>query len=392
VVAGSYGPLAEKVFRLGHMGSPRRTLKTEADENDDKPLVSLDRLRVADTTADLARRELTIGSLTLSRADTSCRREKDGSLNLVKAFVPATASEKPIEEGAVAPEKNAPSTDEPTADPVVVNLKAVKLSDVAVEVEDRVPAEPVKLRIDQIALSASDLSTATGTTGKADLSLRWEQAGQVQADGNITITPLALDMAIAVNKMDVRPFQPYLSEQAGLIVTQGFFNTEGRMAFSLKNETAPVVTYTGKAGLNRFASIDQKNANDFLKWEALLVDKLDVGVNPTRLSIDQVSLADFFARVIVDPDGSVNLVSMFNAKFNDLGGRISGLESIAEKRADVLLEGMWSNHAPVKITGRVNPLIETPYLDLNLNISDIELSPFHPVPENTSDISWKKES
>jgi hypothetical protein len=162
-----------------------------------------------------------------------------------------------------------------------------------------------------------------------------------------------------------------------------------------------------------------------------------MGVNPARLSIDQVSLADFFARVIVDAVGSINLVSMFanpegepasspdtakspavqadrngtksttsatlpvriarvtlsggdvdfsdrlitpnfNAKFHDLGGRISGLESIAEKRADVLLEGMWSNHAPVKITGQVNPLIDDPYVDLNLNISDIELSPFSP--------------
>jgi hypothetical protein len=68
----------------------------------------------------------------------------------------------------------------------------------------------------------------------------------------------------------------------------------------------------------------------------------------------------------------------FNAKFNDMGGSVSGLESIAEKRADVLLEGMWSSHAPVKVTGRINPLIENPYADLNLNISDIELSPFSP--------------
>ncbi len=112
--------------------------------------------------------------------------------------------------------------------------------------------------------------------------------------------------------MDVRPFQPYLSEQARLIVTQGFFNTEGRIDMTQKTDAAPVVTYTGKAGLNRFASIDRKNANDFLKWEALLFDNLEVGVNPTRISIEQISLADFFARVIVDPDGSVNLVSMFS--------------------------------------------------------------------------------
>ena len=66
------------------------------DEDDDEPLISLDRLRVADTTADLARREVTLGSLMLSRANISCRREKDGSLNLVKAFVPDAEAEDPI--------------------------------------------------------------------------------------------------------------------------------------------------------------------------------------------------------------------------------------------------------------------------------------------------------
>ncbi len=48
------------------------------DEDDDDPLISLDRLRVADTTVELARREVTLGSLELSKANISCRREKDG--------------------------------------------------------------------------------------------------------------------------------------------------------------------------------------------------------------------------------------------------------------------------------------------------------------------------
>ncbi|MBR9986169.1 MAG: DUF748 domain-containing protein, partial [Desulfosarcina sp.] len=407
------------------------------DEDDDEPLVSLDRLRVTDTMADLARREVTLGSLTFSGVKVSCRREKDGVLNLVKAFVPATEAKDPLTEGAVVSDGNETPPIDSTTEPVVVNLEAVTISDVTVDVEDRVPVEPVTFRLDELALSASNLSTAPGSTGKAELSLRWEQGGQVRVGGDVTISPLALDMAIAAQKMDVRPLQPYLSEQAGLIVTQGFFNMDGRMGLTQGPGAEPVVTYTGKAGLNQFASIDVKNANDFLKWDALLLDNIALGVNPTRLSIDQISLADFFARVIVDADGSVNLVSMFtdpeaaptpatdesdisgpapksttqpastankppvriarvtlsggdvdfsdrfikpnfNAKFHDLGGRVSGLESIAEKRADVLLEGMWANHAPVKITGLINPLVERPYLDLNLNIADIELSPFSP--------------
>ncbi len=407
------------------------------DEDDDDPLLRLDRLRVADTTVELARRELTLGSLELSKVHLTCLRERDGTVNLIKAFVPQAASETPATGAAAMTDETESQPTEPAPEPFVVNLKALRISDVAVDVEDRVPQEHFKLKLDEIALSASDLSTAPGSTGKVDLSLRWEQGGQVQAAGGVTIDPLALDMAITLKKLDVRPFQSYLSEMAGLIVTRGFFNTEGRMGLSQKKGSAPEITYAGKVGLNRFASIDRKNTNDFLKWEALLFDDLKVGVNPTRISIDQISLANYFARVIVDPDGAINLVSMFsqpetssdtenegtggdvpageaapqspsdakqppiriaritmsggdvdfsdrlikpnfNAKFHDLSGRVSGLESIAEKRADVVLEGMWSNHAPVKITGQINPLIKDPYVNLNLNISDIELSPFSP--------------
>lgn len=405
---------------------------------DDDPLVSLKRLDVTETTADLTRREITLGRLALSGAKLVCRREKNGTLNLVDAFVPDDAAAAqgvpgpPVVSSAAGPE--APAAE---AEPFVLNLNTVEVAGLAVDVEDRVPAEPVKFRMDQIALSATDLSTASGKAGRADLSLRWEQKGHLRIGGKVAIQPLDLDLAVDLQKMDIRPFQPYLSEQVALIVTKGLAGTKGALRFSLDGDGLPVVNYLGDVGLNQFASIDRKNANDFLKWEGLRFENLAVGVNPARLSIDEIALSDFFARVIVDGDGSVNLVSMFNppadnapvngekadasaqktqaadgssessrapsvkiarvtmnrgivdysdrlikpnfsARFHDLGGRISGLESMAEKRADVLLEGMWANHAPVKISGQVNPLIENPYVDLNLNISDIELSPFSP--------------
>ncbi len=357
-----------------------------------------------------------------------------GTLNLVKAFVPVSRNRAPETDGAGASNGNMTPPDEPAPGPFVVNLKAVEIADVTVDVEDRVPARTGAVATGQNRpVRFGSLHGTRLRRARPNFPCAGRQDGQIQAGGAVTIAPLALDMAIQVKNMDVRPFQPYLSEQAGLIVTQGFFNTQGRMGLSQKPGAAPVVTYTGKAGLNRFASIDRKNANDFLKWDNLLFDNLEVGVNPTRLSIEQISLADFFARVIVDPDGSVNLVSMFSrtqpaataadqagdgksmpeqstpkvakppiriarvtlsggdvdfsdhfikpnysARFQDLGGQISGLESIAEQRADVMLEGMWGSHAPVKITGQINPLIDNPYVDLNLNITDIELSPFSP--------------
>jgi uncharacterized protein involved in outer membrane biogenesis len=390
----------------------------------DTPLVSLERFSVADTTADLTNGEITLGSVTLAKASLVCRREKDGTLNLVNAFVPAGPDD-------AVPPPATPSEPPPAeAAPVVLNVKTIAVSDLSVAVEDRVPATPVKLELDRIALNATDLSTVSGKTGQADLSMQIEKNGRLDVGGMVAIAPLSLDLAVDVKKIDLRSFQPYLSEQAGLVVTRGMMDTKGRLKLSMDAAGTPTIDYRGNADVNRFASIDRKNSNDFLKWEALRFDTLAAGVNPTRLSIDQIGLSDFFARVIVDADGSVNLVSMFaspdektaatgktvpaaastsgqavgpsikidrvslnrgiidfsdyfirpnySVRFHDLGGRISGLESMADKRADVLLEGMWADHAPVKISGQINPLIENPYVDLNLNISDIELSPFSP--------------
>jgi hypothetical protein len=400
----------------------------EAD--DGNPLLSLKRLEINETTADLQRREITVGRLALADADLSILREKDGSLNLLKAFVPrptAASGTAADAEGAAEPR----GALEPAPMPHwVVNLKKVDVSGVTVAVEDRVPGAPFKIRLNDIALSANDLSNQPDATGQAELSLAWSKGGKIQVGGNVTVEPLALDMAVKVQKMDIRPLQPYLSEQAGLVVTEGLFGTAGRMELTRPADAAPSITYIGQAELNRFASVDRKKANDFLKWKALTLDNLEAGVNPTRLSIDQISLADFFARVIVDSDGSINLATLlagpdgtpepsgkadvrpapeaanagkppirirqvllsggdvdfsdrfikptFRAKFHDLAGKVSGLESIAEKRADVELEGMWAKQSPVKITGQINPLIDEPYVDLNLNISDIELSPFSP--------------
>ena len=398
---------------------------------DGAPLASISRFSLTDASADLVRREINLGRLTLSGGSVVCRREKDGTLNLTQAFAARESSaggrqSSPADSGA----ETVPAERPPEDAPFVFNLEALEVSDLNLAVEDRMPSTPEKLALNHIAMTAKGLSTAEGKTGEATIAMQVDKEGRLDIGGAVTVSPLNLDLAVEAKKIDLRPFQPYISDRIGLIVTRGLVDTKGRLEVSLDEQMSPVVDYQGGAGITRFASIDREHANDFLKWEALRFDTLAVGVNPTRLSIDQIALSDFFARVIVANDGDVNLVSMFappdgdapaqtetvaaaaavgsdtegtavrieritlnrgiidfsdrlirpnfNARFHDLGGRISGLESIAEKRADVLLEGMWSNHAPVRISGQINPLIDDPFVDLNLNIADIELSPFSP--------------
>ena len=68
----------------------------------------------------------------------------------------------------------------------------------------------------------------------------------------------------------------------------------------------------------------------------------------------------------------------FSATMYKLGGKISGLSSEQMKFADVDLRGNLRNQSPLSITGKINPLRGDLFVDMKVSFSDIELSPLTP--------------
>ena len=73
-----------------------------------------------------------------------------------------------------------------------------------------------------------------------------------------------------------------------------------------------------------------------------------------------------------------HLPRQFRTTFHNLGGRVSGLSSEMNSRAEVDLRGNLENHSPLQITGAVNPLRDDLFVDLTISFKDIELSPATP--------------
>ena len=68
----------------------------------------------------------------------------------------------------------------------------------------------------------------------------------------------------------------------------------------------------------------------------------------------------------------------FSATMYKLGGKINGLSSEQMKFADVDLRGNLRNLSPLSITGKINPLRGDLFVDMKVSFSDIELSPLTP--------------
>ena len=383
--------------------------------------LTLPALAVKNTRLDISGHLLGIGSLSVKDGYLFVGRSARGEINLKRLFAMA-ASGKNAPLPKTAPEEKSLWQ---------VTLKDVKCENGTVEAEDLIPSEPVRFKLNYITLAGAGLSTRAGQRGKVSLDLSVEEQGKLAAEGSVVVNPLEVDLKVNANGVQISRFQPYLADKIKILMTDGRFSTDGKMSMTQAPGEKLSLTYKGWAALNRFASLDRQMARDFINWGALHLADLNISVNPTRIFLGNIALSDFYARLIVNSDGTLNLAQVidekekqvpeqqpepeqtstddrqdegplpikigsitlqggrikfsdryiqpnFNAELMDLGGRISELSSSAGARGDVLVKGRLDNYAPLEITGAINPLSKDLFVDLKVDFSDIEMSPFTP--------------
>ncbi|MGH7411954.1 MAG: DUF748 domain-containing protein, partial [Candidatus Methylomirabilis sp.] len=299
--------------------------------------------------------------------------------------------------------------------------------------EDQVSREHVMLKATDVDLSVMNLSTKEGRKGDVSLSFRLNQKGRVVTKGSIGVHPLFAELAVNVKNVAIRPVQPYFTDRVKIVVTNGDVSSSGNLSMTDQKGIGLQMTFQGDTSLSQFSSIDKANAEDFLTWESLFLSGLHVGYNPTFFRINKVALADFYARLIIHPDGSLNLAQTIHAtpeqagplaatkarkpdtssrapdkgvqdirvqqitlqggriNFSDrsikpnlsmnlveIGGRVSGLSSEETTLADVELRGKLDQYAPLEIIGKINPLRQDLFVDLKAKFLDMDLSSMTP--------------
>ena len=394
--------------------------------NEQKGFLNIPILTIQNSGLDLNKKEISVGDFSTQNGAVLIRRLKDGKLNLQTLFPePSQKEEKLTQENVEKAEK-----------PWVVRLGKISVEGYQIKGEDQTPAEPVTMMIDEIHLKANNLSTAEEQKGAASLALRLNQKGTFSTEGVIGINPISANFKMSLKDIEVKPFQPYFTDKVKITVTDGALSTTGNLTLGFSDKKELKATYSGEASLNHFASIDKLNAEDVLKMESLAFDDIHFDSNPFSMDVKGIALSNFYARVLIHPDGKLNLQEIlakeeankeapseketpppekkgaepakekeppknikignitlqggtidfsdrsvkpdYSAKLTEIGGRISGLSSEETTMADVELRGKLGDYAPLEITGKINPLKEDLYVDIKARFKDMELSPTTP--------------
>ena len=312
--------------------------------------------------------------------------------------------------------------------PWQARLGRLDIDDLAVRFEDRALQVAAIQEIDGLTLHAENLGTGPSDKGRLNLGARINRKGKLNVAGSVQLAPLDLALTLESVALPLMPLQPYFGEYLNVAVNRGVISNRGD--FTLRQARDQwLAGYRGSLTLGDFLAVDKLNSADFLKWKSLYFGGIDFRLAPLAINIGEIALADFYSRVILDPQGRLNLANLvrkptaaapatppegktapvaassppvpvrigtvslqngtvnfsdffvqpnYTVNLSKLGGRVSGLSSAEGSVADLDLRGSYANAAPVQIVGKLNPLAAKAFLDLKADVTGVDLVGFSP--------------
>ena len=404
----------------------------------DMDWIAVPSLLLSGTTLDLAKRQARADSLSLTGVKLLTWLEPDGSFNwlkLVQDPMPAPAP-APAAAPAPAPAPAAaaiPATPAAAVAPWNIDLGEFALREASISAEDRSTSPAAAVLLAPLTLTIEGASSDLTKPVTVAVDTRVNNAGSFGLSGEVTPQPLAANMTLKMDGIDLKAAQPYIGQHTSMTLLGGRLSGSAAVRYGAKK---PALQVTGNVSVAALHTVDNALHQDFINWDRLDATGVDFQRDPDRLDIRQIAANKLYARVTIEPDTSLNVTRVLTApgakpaatataapaaaaagpvaasasanapmpmsikkivlhagqaRFADLSvqpnfatgiqsieGTVLGLSSKTNSRAVVDIHGAVDAFSPVSITGEVNVLSAALYTDLALSFRNMELSTFNP--------------
>ncbi len=280
--------------------------------------VTLPSLLMSGTTVDLSKRQAHADSLSLTGLKLVAWLEPDGSLNLLKlaqspraqpstaaAASPSSTTAPPPASGAVTP---AAGTATPAAvsalPPWKLDLRDLILREATVSVEDRSTSPAAKVLLSPLSVKVDGVSLDLAKPVTVSLETGIDHTGSLNVNGDVTPQPLSANVSLKLEGVDLEAAQPYIAQHTSMSLMSGRLSGDAKVRYGPKN---PALEFAGNISVAGLHTVDNALHDDFINWDRLDVSGITFQHDPDRLDIQQVTARKLYARVIIEPDTSLNV-------------------------------------------------------------------------------------
>ena len=405
--------------KLDELSAGLRSLQLNVP-NERQPLWRSPLLAIKDTTVDVEKKSIVVGSVEGHDGNGLIQRNPDGSINfarIIKTQAGPSEAKKP-DQGETAE--------------WAIQMKHAALDGFRIVFEDRMLASPARMTISALSARIENASNAKNSRAKASIQAAINNKGRIRLAGTLGTRPVAGRFNLVTQGIEVVPFQPYVADQVNLSLTSGAVGSKGILTIDASGEGGAKVNYEGDVQIADFTSIEKDASQDLLKWKSLDLGGIQFALQPMQLRINEINLADFYARLILGADGKLNLQKLsaektasgeapetkqapspeaapaapapatekqvsigkinlqagnvdfsdffikpnYSANLTDVQGSISELKP--DTPGDLSIQAKLDHAAPVDVQGKINPLSKDLYLDIAADAREIQLNPMSP--------------
>ena len=421
-------------------------------------------LDIADVQLDLVSQTGTVGKVALRSPSATAHRDAQGQW-MFQRWLKAAPASGPGEATANV------------SKPWQVTLGELSIADGAVKLDDRSFSRPARLEVSALQMqlkgAALDGIKPAPLTLKASVKSGRAEPGKLSYQGTVAWAPLAVQGSVAAVDLPVHGVAPYFANQLNIAILRADASYKGQVRYAaspdgaqlqlqgdaaLEDFRANSVAGTAAAGVagdanasaasaasavapaTTAASDDLGVAEELLSWKSLNAPGITLSMAPgtaTRVQVREATLSDFYARVIVNATGRVNLQDLvkaapasadasapalasapasapevatassanaavvamgpitlingrvlfsdrfirpnYSADLTELNGKLSEFATRAldgsVQMADLDLKGRAEGTAALEITGKLNPMAKPLAMDIKGRVRDLDLPP-----------------
>jgi uncharacterized protein involved in outer membrane biogenesis len=316
-------------------------------------------------------------------------------------------------------------------------IESLELKDADAEIEDRAEQQPFSIRIAPINVQMHGLTSDLAKPFTIEINGNLGRRGIFNITGDTAVDPFQARFHISADHIGLAALEPLVdtalaTSRLNARITNGVVAVNGD-AQTLYRDGNFQAGYQGDVALRGVRISDRVSSVSFLRWYELNLRAIAFRYGPPtpNLQIGTIELSDFYARLILNSDGRLNVLDIvtnqaqpavsitqpssgrsaerpapatsasiglgsitlkngevnyldnfiqphYTALLTRLDGKVGAFGTNSKQPADVLLAAKLNRASPVSISGSINLLAPMASLDVQANAAQVQMPPLTP--------------
>lgn len=380
-----------------------------------EPFIEMTSLRLIEGQISIPENRAEFDSLSLQEISINATRDESGLINfqqMIDELVPSSSSTT----------EELPSATTVKSSPWFFSLASFSLENNRIGFSDNSLETPFASAM-TLNANITEIDNRAETRLPFSATIALDSGGEIELRGQLQALPaLELESELSLSDIAIDLVQPYVGEFAFLELESGSLDLNAELAV---NPSEPF-SFRGGVAFRDVEISDQQLNETIFSLTNLGVDTMTFSLAENNMDISEVTLEDFFARVLINEDGSSNIgrsikpsddsavtetqtsaqttdaaplaitvgrISLqhasanftdrdlplpFDANIQNLAGSVQGFASNSSQATDINLEGQVDEFGLVQIVSSLNPFSFTEQSQIDVNFSNIDMPSMTP--------------